>query len=152
MPPSNLSVAEEIYRGVASLLHLLWKWIKGPGMHKAAIVAATVMRQLRRNMTPRRLLSFPHLLVFFWMLLLFWGERWIFTNHVGVCDWKSWEKWVSRASCPLRIAEKGQWLTDAGQKHSPKVQPPITLSSSPIRKSSTLTPTRTGHGWCWPLS
>lgn len=95
MPPSNLSVAEEIYGGVATLLQLLWKWIKGPGMHRAAIVAAAVMRQVKRNMTSKRLLSFPHLLAFFWMLLLLWGERWIYTNHVNVCDWKSWEKWVS---------------------------------------------------------
>jgi hypothetical protein len=95
MPPSDLSVAEEIYRGLASLLSLLWQWIKGPGMHKAAVAAAVVMRQVRRNLTARRLLSFPHLLAFFWMLLLLWGERWIFTSHVSVCDWKNWEKWVS---------------------------------------------------------
>ena len=95
MPPSDLSVAEEMYRGLASLLHLLWQWIKGPGMHRATVAAAAVMRQVRRNLTARRLLSFPHLLALLWMLLLLWGERWIFTTHVGVCDWKNWEKWVS---------------------------------------------------------
>ncbi|KAM0262933.1 hypothetical protein ACHAQJ_001528 [Trichoderma viride] len=98
MPPSDLSVAEEIYRGVASLLHLLWKWIKGPGMHKVAILAARVLHQIRRNLTARRLLSFPHVLVVLWMLLLFWGERWIYTNHVNVCDWKSWERWPKDAT------------------------------------------------------
>lgn len=95
MPPSNLSVAEEMYRGAASLLHMLWRWIRGPGMHRAAVVAATVMHQIRRNLTARRLLSFPHLLAFFWMLLLFWGERWVYSNHVNVCHWDNWEKWVS---------------------------------------------------------
>ncbi|KAH0492491.1 hypothetical protein TgHK011_007441 [Trichoderma gracile] len=98
MPPSDLSVAEEIYRGLASLLRLLWQWVKGPGMHRAAAAAAVVMRQVRRNMTARRLLSFPHLLAFFWMLLLLWGERWIFTSHVSVCDWKNWEKWPKGAT------------------------------------------------------
>ncbi|UKZ75355.1 hypothetical protein TrVFT333_003036 [Trichoderma virens FT-333] len=67
-------------------------------MHRAAILTATVMRQVRRNLTANRLLSSPHLLAFFWMLLLLWGERWIYTNHVSVCDWKSWEDWPKDAT------------------------------------------------------
>lgn len=98
MPPSDLSVAEEIYRGAAGLLRLLWKWFKGPGLHKAAVLVARVLHQIKRNLTARRLLSFPHLLAFFWMILLLWGERWIYTNHVNVCDWKSWEKWPKGAT------------------------------------------------------
>lgn len=105
MPPSDLSVAEEIYRGVAQLLRLLWKWIRGPGMHKVAVLVARVLHQVKRNLTARRLLSFPHLLAFLWMILLLWGERWIYANHVNVCDWRSWEKWVSFCfHCPLEFS------------------------------------------------
>jgi hypothetical protein len=95
MPPSDLSVAEEIYRGVAELLRLAWKWIRGPGLHRVAVLVARVLHQIKRNLAAKRLLSFPHLLAFLWMILLLWGERWIYANHVNVCDWRSWEKWVS---------------------------------------------------------
>lgn len=95
MRPSDLSVAEEIYRGVAKLLRLAWRWIKGPGLHRVAVLVAGVLHQIKRNLTAKRLLSFPHLLAFFWLILLLWGERWIYANHVNVCDWRSWEKWVS---------------------------------------------------------
>lgn len=50
--------------------------------------------QLRRNLTLRRLSSFPHLLVVIWALVLLWGERWIFHTKVESCHWSNWEKWV----------------------------------------------------------
>lgn len=54
-----------------------------------------VAHQLRRNMIPRRLLSVPHVLVSVWVLVMLWGERWVFHNTVERCQWESWEKWVS---------------------------------------------------------
>lgn len=53
--------------------------------------------QLRRNMAARRLLSFPHVLALVWVLVLLWGERWVFHSTVERCRWEDWEKWVSLA-------------------------------------------------------
>lgn len=53
-----------------------------------------VTYQLRRNLTLRRLSSFPHLLVIIWAVVLLWGERWIFHTKVESCHWSNWEKWV----------------------------------------------------------
>jgi hypothetical protein len=43
----------------------------------------------------RRLLSLPHLLCLVWVLVLFWGERWVFWDAVRECEWGRWERWVS---------------------------------------------------------
>lgn len=53
-----------------------------------------------RNLAPRRLLSFPHALVLVWMVILLWGERWVFESKVDDCAWKKWEKWVGGGSAP----------------------------------------------------
>ena len=45
---------------------------------------------------PKRLLSLPHLFVAVWVLLLLWGERWVFESAVQACEWERWERWVSR--------------------------------------------------------
>lgn len=57
-----------------------------------------VTNQLRRNLTLRRLSSFPHLLVIIWAVVLLWGERWIFHTKVESCHWSNWEKWVTTSS------------------------------------------------------
>lgn len=49
-------------------------------------------------MTRRRLLSFPHLLVALWMLVMLWGERWVFASRVSSCDWDHWEDWPAGAT------------------------------------------------------
>lgn len=56
---------------------------------------------VRRNLALHRLFSFPHVLVAVWMLVLLWGERWVFHTSVESCNWDNWEKWVSYS---------GQWL------------------------------------------
>lgn len=56
--------------------------------------------QLRRNLVLSRLFSFPHVLVVLWVLVLMWGERWIFHTKVESCHWSNWEKWVREP--PLR--------------------------------------------------
>lgn len=45
------------------------------------------------NLTRRRLLSFPHMLVLVWMVVLLYGEVWVFDSKVADCEWSSWEKW-----------------------------------------------------------
>ena len=60
----------------------------------AANFAATVMWHVRRNLTKRRLLSFPHLIVLIWLFVLLRGERWLFHWKVEQCKWNKWENWV----------------------------------------------------------
>lgn len=50
--------------------------------------------QLRRNLALHRLLSFPHVLVAVWVVVMLWGERWVFHTTVERCAWENWEKWV----------------------------------------------------------
>ncbi|OAA54347.1 Glycoside hydrolase, family 3 [Niveomyces insectorum RCEF 264] len=66
------------------------------------LVAQFVFRQLRHQLTPRRVFSVPHLLVAVWVLVLLWGERWNFAAKVARCDWDHWEKWPSGAT-PHRL-------------------------------------------------
>lgn len=57
-----------------------------------ALVRST--HQFHRNLSASRLFSFPHALVLAWVLVLLWGEHWVFHTTVERCDWDSWEKWV----------------------------------------------------------
>lgn len=68
-------------------------WIdRGRHMFIASIFRA--LRQVRRNLTAARLLSLPHLLVAVWIVVLLWGERWVFHSTVERCNWSGWENWV----------------------------------------------------------
>ncbi|EFX00965.1 manganese ion homeostasis protein [Grosmannia clavigera kw1407] len=73
----------------------------------------TAWWHMRRNLTRRRLFSVPHLLVGFWMLVLLWGERWIFHARVAHCDWGHWEKWPSGATPHRVIFVADPQITDA---------------------------------------
>ncbi|RCI08001.1 hypothetical protein L249_7792 [Ophiocordyceps polyrhachis-furcata BCC 54312] len=64
--------------------------------------AAATVRQAGRNLAARRLLSFPHGLVFLWILVLLWGERWIYGSKIGACGWHRWERWPKGAT-PHRV-------------------------------------------------
>ncbi|KAI1076142.1 hypothetical protein F5B20DRAFT_556887 [Whalleya microplaca] len=87
------SICDDILAGLTSLLQRIWAWCNGPGRHLAWSLAVRGGQQLRRNMTRRRLLNFPHLLVVLWVLVMLWGERWIFASRVRSCDWDRWEDW-----------------------------------------------------------
>lgn len=68
-------------------------------------MAMKAARQIRRNLTARRLLSFPHFLFIFWMLILLWGERWVFDSKIQKCDWENWEEWVCIILVCLRLED-----------------------------------------------
>lgn len=74
--------------------HIRTFW-NSPNGVRLRTVTMQIARQIQLNLAARRLLSFPHLLVALWMVLLLWGERWIFATKVRSCDWDHWEKWVS---------------------------------------------------------
>lgn len=52
------------------------------------------LRQIQGNWNLRRLLSLPHIFVVLWVLLLLWGERWVFQRSIEDCEWGKWERWV----------------------------------------------------------
>jgi len=89
------SLLDDLRAFVSRSVRLLWRfWIeRGRRMALNAVVSA--VRQLRRNLAYNRLFSFPHLLVALWVLVLLWGERWVFHTKVEGCHWSNWERWVS---------------------------------------------------------
>ncbi|KAI1138211.1 cell division control protein [Hypoxylon sp. FL0543] len=96
------SICDDIYATTKTMLERLWGYANGQGRHAAWSLAVRVGHQVRRNLTRRRLLSFPHLLVALWILVMLWGERWIFASRVRSCDWDHWEDWPAGAT-PHRL-------------------------------------------------
>lgn len=84
------SLCRRLARGLAALLVFL----RANGPRMAASLAARSAWLLRRNLTRRRVLSFPHLLVLVWVFVLLRGEGWIFHWKVDKCHWENWEDWV----------------------------------------------------------
>ncbi|KXJ91452.1 cell division control protein [Microdochium bolleyi] len=89
----NTSPCDDISAGCAAFASRILAYLKGPGLQAAMNLAARAGHQLRRNAVRRRLLSFPHLLVALWVILMLWGERWVFAGKVRDCDWHHWEHW-----------------------------------------------------------
>lgn len=52
----------------------------------------------RRTFTRRHIINLPNLLVVLWILVLLWGEKWVFQSSIEACDWSRWERWVGRCS------------------------------------------------------
>jgi hypothetical protein len=54
------------------------------------------LRRWERNwrFSPKSILSLPHLFIVVWVVLLLWGERWVFNSSVEECRWEDWERWV----------------------------------------------------------
>ncbi|XDG08767.1 hypothetical protein ABKA04_008382 [Annulohypoxylon sp. FPYF3050] len=96
------SICDDIYVSSRNMIRRLWGYMNGRGRHVAWGLAIKGGQQVRRNLTRRRLLSFPHVLVVFWMLVMLWGERWIFASRVRSCDWDHWEDWPAGAT-PHRL-------------------------------------------------
>ena len=107
MPPSfyntpestqDKPVLELVIDGVRSVLALEMQRLRDRhrNISLTAIQASAYrsLRHARRAWTLRRLMSLPHLFVAIWLLVLLWGERWVFENNVAACTWESWEKWV----------------------------------------------------------
>lgn len=105
MPRHNLSVADELALGMKDLSLRLWTYVQGPGRQRARLVALRVLHRVGINLQPRRLMSFPHLLVAFWFIILLWGERWVFDSKVDNCDWHHWEDWVGTSLPPHRASD-----------------------------------------------
>lgn len=96
------SIWDDIMAGSRNMMRRVWIYGNGRGRQKAWALAAKAGHQLRRNMVRRRLLSFPHLLIGLWFLVLLWGESWTFASKVNQCDWDHWEDWPPGAT-PHRL-------------------------------------------------
>ncbi|XXH03095.1 glucose transporter [Hypoxylon texense] len=96
------SICDDIFSSARSMLDRLLGYANGRRRHTVWGLAMKGMQQVRRNMTRRRLLSFPHLLVALWVLVMLWGERWVFASRVRGCDWDHWEDWPAGAT-PHRL-------------------------------------------------
>lgn len=70
-------------------------FLRANGPRIAANLAVRAAWHVRRNLTRRRMLSFPHLLILVWVFVLLRGESWIFHWKVDSCRWEHWEDWVS---------------------------------------------------------
>lgn len=79
---------------VAHILRSSFRFWRERGHHMAYAAMLSMAHRLRQNLTYNRLLSFPHLLVAVWVVVLLWGERWVFHSAVESCRWDNWESWV----------------------------------------------------------
>lgn len=95
MSRHDSTLADNITTTLKLQAQRLWAWARGPGRHAATVAALTISTRIRVNLSARRLLSFPHALLVFWVVILLWGERWVFDSKVARCDWDHWEDWVS---------------------------------------------------------
>ncbi|KAB5549874.1 hypothetical protein GE09DRAFT_1128126 [Coniochaeta sp. 2T2.1] len=92
------SLIDDCLAGVKGSTRSLWRFWKASGRRLAFGFLVNMLRQVRHNLAPRRLLSFPHALVVVWVLLLLWGERWVYHSRVERCHWSSWENWPPGAT------------------------------------------------------
>jgi len=52
-------------------------------------------QEARQRFHPRGLLNLPNAFIAIWIVVLLWGERWVFEGSVAACQWANWERWVS---------------------------------------------------------
>lgn len=88
------SPLDDCLAGAKGAARKLWRFWKGNGRRMVSGFAVNMLRQIRHNLAFRRVVSAPHVLVIVWVLLLLWGEKWVFHSRVEDCHWSSWEKWV----------------------------------------------------------
>ncbi|KAF5492569.1 Uncharacterized protein CGCS363_v010865 [Colletotrichum siamense] len=104
--------ARPVLNAAARLSQRLWHFWQTRGRRMTISMLYQAGWQLRQNLTARRLLSFPHLLVCLWMLILLWGERWVFSSRVADCRWSNWESWPAGANPHHLIFVADPQITD----------------------------------------
>ncbi|KAF5518818.1 Uncharacterized protein CGCA056_v009767 [Colletotrichum aenigma] len=104
--------ARPVLNAAARLSQRLWHFWQTRGRRMTINMLYQAGWQLRQNLTARRLLSFPHLLVCLWLLILLWGERWVFSSRVADCRWSNWESWPAGANPHHLIFVADPQITD----------------------------------------
>jgi ethanolamine phosphate phosphodiesterase len=54
-----------------------------------------IWRRLQHRFHLRAILNLPNLCILLWIVVLLWGERWVFSSSIIACKWAGWENWVS---------------------------------------------------------
>ena len=93
-PDNSTSLLDDLRTLVAQVVRALVRFWRERGRRMAYATVLSLAHRLRQNLTYRRLVSFPHLLVAAWVVVLLWGERWAFHSKVESCHWSNWESWV----------------------------------------------------------
>ncbi|KAH6619547.1 hypothetical protein B0J18DRAFT_492342 [Chaetomium sp. MPI-SDFR-AT-0129] len=101
--PSSTSLLDDIHTLLFRALRALVRFWRERGQFIVRAAAARAVHRLRLNLSWARVVSFPHLLVALWVVVLVWGERWAFEWGVGGCRWEGWEDWPAGAN-PHRVA------------------------------------------------
>jgi ethanolamine phosphate phosphodiesterase len=91
---NSSSLLDNLRAFMANAVRALVRFWRDRGRHMALAAMLSMAHRMRQNLTYQRLLSFPHLVVAVWVVLLLWGERWAFHSKVESCHWSNWEKWV----------------------------------------------------------
>ncbi|KAK8064755.1 hypothetical protein PG994_007393 [Apiospora phragmitis] len=73
--PNLQAVLEDIATKAQITARRVKSFWNGPNGVRLRNVTMKIARQVQLNLAARRLLSFPHLLVAFWVLLLLWGRN-----------------------------------------------------------------------------
>ncbi|KAH6847474.1 Metallo-dependent phosphatase-like protein [Chaetomium sp. MPI-CAGE-AT-0009] len=102
-PDNSTSLFDDLRALVARAFHALVRFWRERGRRIAYGALLSSVYRLRLNLTYRRLVAFPHLLVALWVVVLLWGERWAFHSKVESCHWSNWEQWPAGAE-PHRVA------------------------------------------------
>lgn len=94
----STSVLDDLRAFFANSSRSAWRFWRERGRFIAWAALVNAGRRLRMNLTYNRLFSFPHLLVAAWIVVLLWGERWVFHSAVEECEWEKWERWVRKTN------------------------------------------------------
>lgn len=122
-PPSILRILAGLPTELFAIMQRLWD--RNSNSYTSVSTNSSQLskswRGLREsNWNPRRLLCLPHFFVGLWLVLLLWGERWVFQDSIKACRWDNWERWV-------RNSFGGEvWMEILMNSGSPKDQLPTT--------------------------
>ncbi len=99
-PDHSTSLLDDLRALVAQAVRAVVRFWRERGRHMVLALALSLAHDLRQNLTYNRLVNFPHLLVAAWVVVLLWGERWVFHSKVESCHWSNWENWVRHRHTP----------------------------------------------------
>jgi hypothetical protein len=93
-PDHSTSLFDDLRALIARAFHALARFWRERGRRIAYGTLLSSVYRLRLNLAYNRVVAFPHLLVVLWVVVLLWGERWVFHSKVESCHWSNWEHWV----------------------------------------------------------
>jgi hypothetical protein len=145
-PDHSTSPLDDFRALVAQTARALVRFWRERGRRMVFTAMLSAAHRLRQNLSYNRLVSFPHLIVAVWVVVLLWGERWAFHSKVESCHWSNWENWVCYSPIHIHGRNPNVLLLSS----SLPAQHPTASPSSPTPSSSTLTRTPAARGRSTP--